>query len=373
MEDSPIEKKSLLDEVDIMALLGKVYAKRMFILCCCAAFFVLGILSALTSVRIYKSEIEVAPETSNSSLASGGLGAIAAMAGLDMGMLGGGDAIYPMLYPDIIESLPFLTSLMEVNVVTQDGAVDTTYAYYQVHSQKKSLFSTIKHFPRNTIKKFIALFASKDEYTVADPLVYDPHRLSKVQMSRIESLQGAINVFVDKKTDVITVAFSDPDPVVASIMADEIMKRLQERITEYRVQKSIVDYNYMEQLYQKAKSEYEEAQEQYASYVDKHQGVVKKQYQVEEDRLNSVMELKNTIYMQWAQQLEVSKAKIQERTPAFTTLKPAAVPAIPSSMRRLMVVILWTFAGGMLSVLYVLLKDPLRHMFSAISDIVKSE
>ena len=61
--------------------------------------------------------------------------------------------------------------------------------------------------------------------------------------------------------------------------------------------------------------------------------------------------------MQWAQQLQLAKAKVQEYTPAFTILQPASVPALPSSMSRLKQVILYTLLGGALAVGYVLLKD----------------
>ena len=113
--------------------------------------------------------------------------------------------------------------------------------------------------------------------------------------------------------------------------------------------------------------EYEKAQETYAEYVDRNRNVTQERFLIEKERLAADRDMKNSLYMQWAQQLQLAKAKVQEYTPAFTILKPASVPALPSSMSRSMMVILYTFLGGVLAVAYVLLKDyvvaVLRELF----------
>jgi uncharacterized protein involved in exopolysaccharide biosynthesis len=113
----------------------------------------------------------------------------------------------------------------------------------------------------------------------------------------------------------------------------------------------------MEKLYLESKAEYEKAQEVYAEYVDRNRNVTQERFLVEKERLAADRDFKNSLYMQWAQQLQLAKAKVQEQTPAFTTLKPAAVPALSSSMSRFMMLALFTFLGCALAVAYVLLKD----------------
>ena len=93
----------------------------------------------------------VAPEAAGSSV-SAGLGSLAAMVGIDMAAMSGGDAIYPILYPDIIQSLPFLSSLFDVRVQSLDGSIDTTYYYYKSKLQKKSWVDHIKALPKKAMK-----------------------------------------------------------------------------------------------------------------------------------------------------------------------------------------------------------------------------
>ena len=51
------------------------------------------------------------------------------------------------------------------------------------------------------------------------------------------------------------------------------------------------------------------------------------------------MQLKYNTYTAMCTQLEAMKAKLQERTPAFTTLKSATVPIQPAGPKRMIFVI----------------------------------
>lgn len=353
-------KKQLLKEADLVQLVAKLLSKWKFIFKVTVCFMILGVVMAFSMIKKYTAEIVVAPESSSSSLMSSGLGSLASMVGFDMGSMGGDDAIYPLLYPDIVQSLPFLSSLFDVNVKSFDGEVDTTYYYYMSKMQKKSWVGYIKAAP----KKMMTWAKNLIDPTVqtGDPSLFDPYNLSEKQMNMIDKLNGSINIFVDKKTNVITVSYTDQDPLIAATMVDTIMCRLQERITDYRTKKAMADCAYIEKLYMESKIEYEKAQEEYATYVDRNRNVTQERFLVEKERLESDKDLKNTLYTQWAQQLQLAKAKVQEYTPAFTTLKPAAVPALPSTMRKLMVLIIYTFIGGVTAVAYVLLKEPMLNI-----------
>lgn len=346
------QKKPLLMEVDLLQLVGKVLSRWKFILKVALCFMAFGVIMALSSIKEYTAQVVVAPEASTSGM-NGGLASLASLAGVNMA--GGSDAIYPLLYPEIIRSLPFLCSLMEVQVVSSDGRVDTTYSLYARSMRKRSWVDKVKNFPKKMLGKFFALF--KEKAPEGNFYAFDPYRLSKKQMDMVNALDGSIGVSVDLKTEVITLSFTDQDPQIAAMMVDTIKVRLQERITEYRTRKAIADCGYIEKLYLESKGEYERAQEIYAEYVDRNRNVTQERFLVEKERLAADRDLKNSLYMQWAQQLQLAKAKVQEYTPAFTTLKPASVPAHPSSMSRSMMVLLYTFFGGVLAVAYVLLKD----------------
>ena len=77
-------------------------------------------------------------------------------------------------------------------------------------------------------------------------------------------------------------------------------------------------------------------------------GLVLQQYKSKEEELENDMQLKFNIYTQVAQQLQMTKAKLQERTPAFTILQMASVPQKASSMPRIFIPVIVMFLGFLL-------------------------
>ena len=72
------------------------------------------------------------------------------------------------------------------------------------------------------------------------------------------------------------------------------------------------------------------------------------------------MQLKFNAYSTINNQLEAAKAKVQERTPAFTILKGAAVPIKPAGPKRMLFVLFMLILATMSIVTYVLWDDILK-------------
>ncbi|MBR6370821.1 MAG: hypothetical protein IKS24_07050 [Bacteroidaceae bacterium] len=357
-----IEKKPIVKEQDIIELFSRILKRKKFILIITAVSFVVGSILAFTSVKQYTAEVMVSPESAESTALSGNINSLASMVGLDFST--SSEAIYPLLYPDIINSLPFLTSLIEkrVSVTTKDGIIDTTYAYYQAKIQRRYWFTTVIKTPKRLVKKAVQSLIGKKIVT-GSPDIFDPYRLSEQQIQQIESLKNKISVFVDKKTEVITLSFKDSDPEVAALMVHYIESELETKVVDYRTRKAQKDCEYMYKLYEESKKEYEKAQAEYADFVDHNRNITLERVQIERQRLEDEKDLKNTLYSQWAQQLLLSQAKLQLNTPVFTIIKPAAVPPLPSSIRRLFLLAIYTVLGFLVSVGWVLLKEPITAVF----------
>ena len=359
------EKKPIVKEEELYEIANKIFSGRKIILRITIAFFIIGIVIAFSGIKEYTADVSMAPETEgNTSL--GGLSSLASMAGVNIGSLGNNnDALYPLLYPDIINSLPFLTSLLDVPVQTIDGSVDSTYLFYRREIQRRSWIDVVIESPKKLAKSFISLFAKK-QYWVGDVSKFDPYYLSEKQFSFIESMKKDLSINIDKKTDVISISFTAQDPKVAAIMVDVMRVKLKESITLYRTKKSESDYLYVEKIYNEAKKDYESSQMRYAEFCEKNRNVTSELLAVEKDRLEADKDLKNTIYVQLAQQLQVSKAKIQQETPAFTILKPASIPSLPSTPRKLTKIFMFVCIGLFLGTSHVLFHDKFKQILNKI-------
>ena len=115
--------------------------------------------------------------------------------------------------------------------------------------------------------------------------------------------------------------------------------KLQDFITEYRTNKARTDLEYYRKLRDEAKLNYEKARRLYGSYADANSEVVLESYRAKQNDLENDMQLKYNNYTAMVTQYQAAKAKVQERTPAFTMLKGANVPIRPAGPKRMLFVV----------------------------------
>ena len=173
----------------------------------------------------------------------------------------------------------------------------------------------------------------------------NPFRLTREEAGIAKKIRANVSCQVDKKTNVISITVTDQDPLIAATLADTVKQHLQVNITNYRTKKARVDLKYMESLFAEARKQYDKARQTYASYSDAHQDMVLQSYKLKEADLENDMQLKYNIYQQVMEQLQLSKAKVQERTPAFTVIQSASVPIKHSNRPKIVTLIIWMTLG----------------------------
>lgn len=305
--------------------------RSMCLYCLCTA--ILGLIIAFSTPHIYISNVMLAPESSSSTNLATGISSLASMVGMDIGSGNNGDAIYPEVYPDLIKSTDFLVSMFPVKIVSKDQKIKTTYYDYLKRDQKFPWWN----YPIIFISKELSKLKSNN--TSANNKKVDPFCLTKEQSDIAASISGNIDCQVDKKTSVISIAVTDQDPLIAALIADSAKQRLQAFITNYRTNKARNDLSYMEKLYNEAKDQYSRARQLYASYADANQELLLESYKSKEEDLENEMQLKYNIYTQVTEQLQLAKAKVQERTPAFTVVQSATVPVKHSNKPKAIVLL----------------------------------
>lgn len=293
--------------------------------------FVLSCIYILGIPRYYSTNSKLAPEMEN-SMSSGTLGSLASSFGIDLSNMESSDAITPLLYPDLMEDNGFVARLFNIRVTNVDGDIKTTYYNYLKDHTKSSLWS----YP---IKWLKSLLPEEEESTPKGKGKADPYMFNKVQDGIAGAIRANIGLSVDKKTGVITISVKDQDPLICKQLADSVSMHLQEFITEYRTNKARIDLEYYQNLTAEVKHEYELARQRYGSYADANTDVILESFRSKRDDLENDMQLKFNNYSLVSTQLQQAKAKVQERTPAFTIIKGASVPIKPSEPKRMIFVL----------------------------------
>ena len=346
-----VEEESSID-------FGKIFKdllkhKRLYFIVLPVAF-VLAAIYALSLPNYYTCKVTLAPEMGGSSRAGGSLAGLASSFGINLGSAqSGADAINPMLYPDLMNSVDFKTSLFPVPVTIEGdkakGEASRTMSYYDylAKNQKAPWWSSAK-------KALFGLFGSEKEDK--DEKV-DPFRLTKDQTAIATAINKNIVCDVDKKTMVITINVTDQDPVICATMADSVKNRLQKFITDYRTSKVRVDLEYNQKLYAETKARYDKARRLYAEFSDANQDIILESVRQRQTELENEMQLQYNAYTQVAAQLLAAEAKVQEETPAFTTLQSATVPVLKAGPKRAQMCLIFLFLAFLGTTAWILYKE----------------
>ena len=347
-------------EIDLIELAQKVWAGRKLIFKVCGIAVIVALVVAFSIPKEYATSVTLAPEVGNNDRA-GNIGALAAMAGINLGTSSNGDALSPILYPDIVSSTPFLISLFNVKVQDLASEIDTTLYVYLKDEQRSPWWTVITSAPSKFLRGVVALFKSDEEIQGGNDIL-NPFHLTEKESGIMNALKKRLTVDVDKKTGVTTLTVTMQDPLISASLTDTIMHSLQNYITDYRTNKARHDLAYMEKLYKEAKQEYMEAQEKYASFVDANQSIVLLSFRAEQERLQNEMNLAFQVYTQVAQQLQMAKAKVQEITPVYTVVQPATVPLNAAKPSKMLILVAFVFLAGVISVGWILfVKDFIKN------------
>ena len=306
--------------------------------------FILSCIYIFSIPHYYDTETTLAPET-DSPMSGSAIGSIASTFGIDLGDMQSSDAITPLLYPDLMEDNGFVTNMFGIQIKTKDGETNTTYYDYLNKHQKYAWWTKATGWIKS-------LFSKKQEATTGQ---FDPYILSKSDDDIVKTISENVKFKTDKKTGVITITVRDQDPLVCKTIADSTKSRLQAFITDYRTNKARTDYEYYLQLTNQAKQDYEKSRQLYAGYSDANTRIALKSVELKAEAMENDMQLKFNTYSTIQTQLQAAKAKVQERTPAFTTIKGAAVPIKPAGPKRMffvLVMLILTFVGTCAYILY---------------------
>ena len=317
--------------------------------------FVLAAIYALSLPNYYNCTVKLSPELS-SSRSTSGLASLASSFGFNLGQGTAGmgtEALFPTLYPELMNSIDFKTSLFPVKVTIEgdkeEGEKDRTMEYYDYlkDEQKSPWWSA-------AIKGFFSLFQTSD---IKPQTSVDPFRLTKKQAAIVKALDKKIVCDVDKKTMVITISVTDQNAVIAATMCDSVKTRLQNFITDYRTSKARVDLEYNKKIYKETKARYEKARQKYAEFMDANQDIILQTVRQKQTDLENEMQLQYNAYQQVASQLLAAEAKVQQETPAFTTLQSATVPVLKAGPKRAQMCLIFLFLAFLGTTAFILYKE----------------
>ena len=349
--------------IDIIALVKSLWEGRKTVIIWTCAFIVLGLVAALTMKREYSVSTVMVPQL-NSKSTSSSLSSLASLAGFDLSSVSSGAELSPLIYPQIVNSVPFRLELMHTPL--HYNKCDTMISMFDYAEAKLD-----KGFSLGVIKKytidlpFVILKAIRgeqpevelrtesgsDSVAEAQPMV-----VSVKESDMLEDFDKVVSLAVDKKEGYITLTVNGSEPIQTAELAMKAQQLLQEEVTRFRIEKSESELEYIQARYDEIKKEAESYQDQLARITDRSQSMTTTRDRIERDRIQAKYNVANSIYNEMAKQLEQAKMQVKKDTPVYTVIQPVTVP-MKSANSRAKTLVVWTFLGFILGCGIVLGKE----------------
>lgn len=340
----PLEEQ----EIDLVALVKKMWLNKGLIIKLTAVFMVLGLLVALFSSKVYTTSCDIVPQTSKGAKGSG-MSSLAALAGINLNDGQSGAELSPLVYQNIMNSTSFRKELMQTKIDFEEaGRPVSFYEYY-----------TSEEFNKPTVLSYIM------KYTIGLPGVImgairgeqpEPdysslggasaiETISKDDFKAMSILESCISMTLDNKNGYLTITANMPEALAAAQLAQASVELLQKYITKFKIEKVQSNLDFVQERYNEAKGNFEDIQSRRAKFRDANHNSVKYAARVEQEKLDAEYTLAMNLYSELATQLEQAKINVKETTPILTVIRPVTVPYKKSKPQRAMILLAFTFLG----------------------------
>ena len=353
------------DSIDIIALLQSIWTGKKLILKTVLVFMILGLFVAVFSQNEYTASTTIVPQSS-SEKPGGSLGGIAALAGINLGSVGQQSSISPTLYPQILTNISFRKELLETLITIEGQDKKITYKEYYTNVYSPSVLSSIKKYTIGLPGVLIGLLKSDK---ISNNEFENNHSLPQITQDDkklIELLLEQLTMVINDKDGYISLSTTMPEARAAAELTQKTQELLEQYVIDFKIEKSSSELDFIKNRYQEKEQEFQKIQQKLALYTDRNQNVNSARAKMELMLLQSEYDLAYGVYSELAKQLETQELKVKEDTPIFTILQPVFVPLEKTGPNRALILIIYTFLGFVLSIGYLLAKEPVQNIIKEI-------
>ena len=339
------------EEIDIVELIKKMWLNRRFIIKITAVFMVLGLVIALVMDDIFTASCDVVPQTSDSNSAKSQMSSLAKLAGIDLAQDQDGKTLSPYVYENILKSTKFRKELMQTKIKFEEADHPVSFFEYYTSEEfnKPTVIDYVKKYTLGLPGVIIGAIRGEQpepDYSALGEGESKIETTSKEEYKVLKILDEVVVLTLDDKKGYVTITVEMPEPLAAAQLAQATVDLLQEYITVFKVEKVQSNLDFVQERYNEVKRDFEDVQARRARYRDANHNTIKNQARIEMERLEAEYQLAMNVYSELAMQLEQAKIKVKETIPILTIINPVTVPYKKSKPSRAMILIAFTFLGG---------------------------
>ena len=333
-----MENKNIhYDEIDIIQIVKTIWKSWRFIVKLSSFFVFVGVTMALLSPIVYTS--------SSTFILSGGsddksssLGGVASLVGINLGGMSSESEIPASMYPKVGESVEFKRLLLE-EFIDEDKTIN--------------------------LKNFLIDYydVNLEDFVINDNDFF----VSKGEDGLFKLLGEIILISVNEKDGFVSISANMPTSEYAANTCFNARKILQNIIINDKIKSAKENLSFTKEQLSLKKIEFDNIQNKIAYFQDSNLNIINSKYENELNKLKAEFQIINSVYTELAKQMEQSKLQVNKDTPVFSVVKEVSMPVIRSSPKRSQMVLIFGFMGLIISILYVIAKEPVTQIIKEIN------
>ena len=325
------------DEIDLIQLAKTVWIGKKIIIIVSTIFISIGIAVALLSPIVYSSSTTFIPSNQEGSSGSS-LSGVASLVGINLGSISSGSEIPASMYPLVGESVEFKRLLLEKFI-----------------DDKKEI----------KLKSFLK------EYHDVDPEDFTSNNnaffVSKGEDMLFKILGDIISISVNQKDGFVSISANMPKSSYAANLCINSREILQELIISNKIKSAKQNLDYSQKQLESKRIEFDNIQNKLGFFNDSNLNIVTSSIINERKKLEAEFQIINAVMVELSKQVEQNKLQVSKDTPVFSVIKEASMPVLRSSPKRSQMVLIFGFIGFVVSVMMVILKNPLSNVWKEIT------
>ncbi len=350
------------DSIDIVAILKNIWKEKILIIKTLISFFFIGCFVALLSPIVYTSQTTFVPQVSGDDIGktNNNLGSLASLAGinLDATKVNSDSYLSPFVYINIIDSEEFSLRLLNEELINSNGDKFTIKEYL---SSNGSYFNPIGFIKKYTIGLLSNNETNETNETNTD-LLKNYNFINDEDFNLLNSFRNKFEIELNSKDGYVKVFATDENPFISSQIVSKVTKSLQSKIIEIRTKKISERLEFSKEQYELKQAEFNILQKKLAEFKDSNKSISTASFMSELQKLESKYQLQQSILINLASEYNNNKIKLNKDTPIFSVIDEVSVPNQRSKPQRSLIVVVFVFLGLVLSVGYVIVKEPIINL-----------